>query len=349
MVQTVFSLISPHTIGTFLSLSIFHNNPIRIAPREMAHNLGSMNPSLLPQQASQIWNMLDEMAQDDPKAYQSFIQKNLNQGSELFSKPKSEVSIRAVFNTPPSKTAPKYVYINIFTWKQITEPKSADSPVPMTCSDMKIVTIDKIECYIVSVAVNPNLYAECCENKPDLDQLFELIITYVSDMRDLDIKPEFSRLKTPCKGDTTTSATWLYETIYRNIMPADTGTPPPRRDLIDELSNLSVKDSPPVVAGENKLVEEIQDEKENPIFTSRITSGDNNENVLMLCITLPRVKTVSELDLRISQDEIYLSNLYYGLSTDLECAIDEKSVKAKFDKSTHILTVTANCLQNNSN
>ena len=315
----------------------------------MAHKLNSMDPSLLPQQASQIWGMLDELAEDDPKAYQSFIQQNLDQGSELFSKPRSEVCIRAVFDTPLSKTASKYLYVNVFTWKQINEPKSIDSPVPMTCSDMKTITIDKIECYLISVAISPKIYADCCENKSDLNQLFELILTYIKDVRDLDIKLEFSRLKSTCKGDTNTCTTWLYESIYRKPITQNIVSQPdylPHKDLIQELSSMTVKDNLPTK--DNKLIEEIKTDKEIPLLSSRIVIEDSNVEVLKLCITLPRVKAVSELDLKISQNEVYLSNLFYELSTNLEREIDETSVKAKFDKSTHILTVTANCLRTNS-
>ena len=315
----------------------------------MADNLNSMNPSLFPQQASQVWEMLDELAEEDPKAYESFIKQNLNQGSEIFSKPKSEVCIRAIFNTPPKKTASKYLYVNIFTWKQISEPKSTEAPVPMTCSDMKVLTIDKSECFLISVAINPKLYAECCENKSELNQLFELVLTYVKDVRNLDIQLEFSRLKSPCKGDPSISSTWLYEAIYRKTVPQEPPTNTentPHRDLIEELSKLSVKESGPLKTQENsfgeKLIEEIS-VKEKPLFSSGIIKSDNQE-VLKLCITLPQVKTVGELDLKISQDEVYLSNLYYELSTNLEREIDETSVKAKFDKSTHILIITANCL-----
>jgi len=47
---------------------------------------GPIKDDLL-QQADQLWSMMDELCQDDPDAYQRFIQKHMKEGREVLSEP----------------------------------------------------------------------------------------------------------------------------------------------------------------------------------------------------------------------------------------------------------------------
>lgn len=44
-------------------------------------------------QASQIWSMLDDMAENNPAAYRQFIDKQLKEGRELSSAPTPHMSV----------------------------------------------------------------------------------------------------------------------------------------------------------------------------------------------------------------------------------------------------------------
>ena len=320
----------------------------------MADSINSMDPSLFPKQASQIWEMLDDMAAHDPEGYAKFMQQNMEKGAELFTKPKSEACIRTDFHTPPNKSVSKYIYVNIFTWKQISKPKNSQSPVPMTCSEMKMLSTGGTDVFVIAVAVNPSVYFECCEDKTDLKDLFELILSYVKDMRKLDIGSEFSRLKTACKGDPSLSSNWLYEMVFAKSLPKKYSTPAEDDNvsnsaIIDQLSKLTISNSENSQATEKvekKLIEEISEqkfEKEKPLYTCSVKTCENQE-VLKLCITLPKIESVDELDLQISRDEVHLSSESYQLSISLEREVDETSVKAKFEKSKHLLRISINCL-----
>ena len=321
----------------------------------MAHNINSIDPSLFPKQASQMWEMLDDMAAQDPESYAKFMQQNMEKGAELFTKPKSEACIRAEFHTPPNKSISKYLYVNVFTWKQISEPKNSQSPIPMTCSEMKILSTGGTDVFVIAVAVNPSVYIECCEDKTDLKDLFQLTLTYVKDVRKLDIGSEFSRLKTTCKGDASLSSNWLYEMVFAKSLPEKYSTPAKDDDIsnseiVDQLSKLSIskpENSQSTQKIEKKLIEEISqqefEEKEIPLYTSAIKTRENQE-VLKLCITLPKIESVDELDLQISRDEVHLSSEFYQFSINLEREVDETSVQAKFEKSKHLLRISMNCL-----
>ncbi|KAI6650939.1 PIH1 domain-containing protein 2 [Oopsacas minuta] len=309
-----------------------------------------MDPSLFPKQASQIWEMLDDLAEQDPNAYKNFIQQNMEQGAELFTKPKSEACIRTEFHTAPNKSISKFLYVNIFTWKQIGEPKTDTSPIPMTCSDLKILSTGGTDHFVITVAVNPKVYSECCKDKTDLQQLFELVLTYVKDVRKLNIELEFSRLKSACKGDPAISSNWLYEIIYRKSIPEKYTTKEQddisNKEMIDNLMKINLNNSENTKSTEKTLIEELPVEniaKEIPLYSSNIIKHENI-NLLKLCITLPKINTVSELDLHISADELYLRSEHYELSVKLEQQVDETSVAAKFNKSSHLLKVSANCL-----
>lgn len=319
----------------------------------MAHN--SIDPSLFPKQASQIWEMLDDMAAQDPEGYAKFVQQNVEKGTELFAKPKSEVCIRTEFHTPPNKSVSKYLYVNVFTWKKISEPKTSQSPIPMTSSQLKILSTGGADVFVIAVAINPRVYEECCKDKTDLKDLFELTLTFVKDMRKLDIGSQFSRLKTNCKGDPVLSSNWLYETVFAKSLPEKYSTSAvddgiSNSEMIDQLSKLTISKQENSQSTEKvgkKLIEEItqqkSEEKEIPLYTSAIKTRENQE-VLRLCITLPKIETVDELDLQISRDELQLSSEFYQLSINLEREVDETSVRAKFEKSKHFLRISLDCL-----
>lgn len=44
-------------------------------------------------QASQIWSMLDDMAENNPAAYRKFIDKQLKEGRELSSAPSPHMAV----------------------------------------------------------------------------------------------------------------------------------------------------------------------------------------------------------------------------------------------------------------
>ena len=45
-------------------------------------------------QASQIWSMLDDMAENNPSAYRKFIDKQLKEGKEMNAPPKPHMCVQ---------------------------------------------------------------------------------------------------------------------------------------------------------------------------------------------------------------------------------------------------------------
>ena len=53
-----------------------------------------MEDSKMTAQASQIWSMLDDMAENNPSAYRKFIDKQMKEGRELNKPPKSHMCVQ---------------------------------------------------------------------------------------------------------------------------------------------------------------------------------------------------------------------------------------------------------------
>ena len=315
----------------------------------MADKLDTKDPAATQKQLSQMWEMLDDLAEQDPESYQKFIKNNLAQGAELFTKPKPELCIRTVFNTNS-----RYLYVNIFSWGQITAPKSSQSGIPMLSSKLNEMNIGTSDVMVIAVGINPKVLEEVSGNSDERKQLYKLILQFIKDTKSLDIEIKYSRLKAVSKGDPSISSKWLYEAsvptkLNQNsfAQPAPDNNEVDASSVISQLANLCTRDnteSSEVKKSTKKLIEEIPSEsieKETPIYATAFAKTEEGE-VLKLCITLPGVSAVSELEMRISRDSLNLSNERYHLAVKLEREIDDTSVKMEFDKS--LLRITARCL-----
>ncbi|EDL25749.1 RIKEN cDNA 2700059L22, isoform CRA_c, partial [Mus musculus] len=77
---------------------------------------------------SQFWNMLDDLAENDPERYRNFIQQELKDGKQLCVNPEPQLCIQTKILKPNEKV----LFINLCQWERIPAPQSATRPVPVS-------------------------------------------------------------------------------------------------------------------------------------------------------------------------------------------------------------------------
>ncbi|KAF8565124.1 hypothetical protein P879_07691 [Paragonimus westermani] len=109
-------------------------------------------------EASTVWKMLDEMAQNDPIGYKNFIERQLREGKKSLSPPSVMFVIRATLKASNSfsstnlhirciifilyciirnifQSTKQALYVNYCEWNAIPEAKSEDSPISVKCGE----------------------------------------------------------------------------------------------------------------------------------------------------------------------------------------------------------------------
>uniref|UniRef100_Q8CHR9-2 Isoform 2 of PIH1 domain-containing protein 2 n=1 Tax=Mus musculus TaxID=10090 RepID=Q8CHR9-2 len=86
---------------------------------------------------SQFWNMLDDLAENDPERYRNFIQQELKDGKQLCVNPEPQLCIQTKILKPNEKV----LFINLCQWERIPAPQSATRPVPMLIPSLMLPTI----------------------------------------------------------------------------------------------------------------------------------------------------------------------------------------------------------------
>ncbi|EGW03818.1 PIH1 domain-containing protein 2 [Cricetulus griseus] len=78
-------------------------------------------------QISQFWNMLDDLAENDPERYKNFIEQELKDGKKLCVDPEPQFCLQTKILKPKEKI----LFVNLCQWKRIMAPQSATHPVPV--------------------------------------------------------------------------------------------------------------------------------------------------------------------------------------------------------------------------
>ncbi|XP_067935796.1 PIH1 domain-containing protein 2-like [Watersipora subatra] len=316
-------------------------------------------------QASQIWSMLDDMAENNPSAYRKFIDKQLKEGREHNKPPEPHMCVQTCLS---STWIP--VYINLCSWKHITKPKDDSAPIPVFGG--KLIKKDNEqddEHFIINVAFHPEVlekFGKQCTRKDEQEALIHLAITYAEDQNSIKLSAHYYIQDFNFKGDNGSIRDDFglpqdpmkkeLEKLAKSFAPlADIATKDP--ELIEQqLNGSEVKVSleeknqsdikiPGVTTHQDsngsacKLIEEI---KLTPTYTLTYKNVDvaNNTKSIMVKIDLEKVKDVQECILDISENTLRLSSKDYSLNLDLPESIAEDEVKARFSRTKHQLTVT---------
>ncbi|KAI8779613.1 PIH1 domain-containing protein 2 [Biomphalaria glabrata] len=318
----------------------------------------SLNSDQMASKAQQIWAMLDDMAENDPAAYQKFIDQQMKEGRDNMTLPEPHMCVLVTMCTKP----PKKLYINFCSWKRVPEPKSPQDPVPVTGIPITHEESQEGSFALTSVAFNPQVleeYGRNAKNPVDGDTLIQLALDYIEAQCNVKVHRTYTVLSKDIlfKGDFD-HVRLQFKNVFKRKEPSS-GEGREQEDvlgsidtenLLHQILNISgsqkISDKKTVNSvlqtnKDKKLIEEIKDIKLTTPKYSLETVNMRTEKHLVLKVELCNANSVSQCELDISEDDVFLLVPgLYELKVKLPNCINDESAKAKFCKKTSTLTVT---------
>ncbi|XP_015668070.1 PIH1 domain-containing protein 2 isoform X1 [Protobothrops mucrosquamatus] len=327
--------------------------------------------------ATQLWTMLDDMAENNPGSYRQFMQQQLKEAKQHYAPPEPWLCLKTCISEP-TKTC---LFINLCSWNRIPAPKSPLEPILLSAGKMETLS-DNSEIYsILDIAYNPSVLERVKDNPPEKDQLIHISLKYIEEHFNVTLSHSWSVAKFKLKG----SLERMRESLRKEQPPLAVSQSNSNKEVTpNQLRSLMTEDSSGLIlppenptASKKHLIEEIsttdKPEVHKPAY-EMTTKKDADEEPLEieLRIELPDVCGVSECNLNVSkvrqlqiayyfhpssfasqphlnlrclpassfQDDVLVECLEkYRLQVDLPVSVDEEATSATFYKKKGILLV----------
>ncbi|XP_016144228.1 PIH1 domain-containing protein 2-like [Sinocyclocheilus grahami] len=306
------------------------------------------------QQVNQFWSMLDNMSQNNPEEYRTFIERQLREGAEFHSPPQPHACIRTALLGPKEGI----LYINMCGWKRVPAPTSYSDPVPVCGGRMETVTEENEQYSVVDVAFNPEVLQTTEKDKQEEQKLCLLALSFIQQQHNLSLSQRYKLNKDKIKGR-------IQDMKQRLMSPqtcessAKNPHSEPAPSLLQQISSLRLAESnedstiqlnteqekKPARSGLIEVISSTESDQSQPQQPKhRLTvcpDGSGSSRSLQLSVELPGVRSVSQCWLSISQDDILLEveDLYY-LHLQFPELVKEDTCTATFNKKKQTLNVT---------
>ncbi|XP_063063408.1 PIH1 domain-containing protein 2 [Engraulis encrasicolus] len=329
------------------------------------------SPNAVLQQVNQLWSMLDDMSVNSPEGYRKFIEKQMREGADYCSPPQPDSCIRVGILGPK----PGVLYINVCCWKRVPAPSSPEQPVPVCGGRLETLTEGKEQYSVLDVAYSPAVLERARGDPQEREQLHLLAMSYVVQQHSLSLNSHRYKMHSnQLKGSLESMRDRLTQ---KQAKQAPSPPPqPPQADtvpsLLQQISSLRGKggaggddddpsagggvtlelgghQKPPAKPGLIQVISSSESRRVPQRPAHRLTlkpgtggaSGGGPLKSLELSVELPGVRSVTECQLSISQDDILLEvEDMYHLHVDLPETVNEETATATFSKRTHTLTLT---------
>ncbi|KAK7156291.1 hypothetical protein R3I94_006389 [Phoxinus phoxinus] len=312
------------------------------------------------QQVNQLWSMLDDMSQNDPEAYRTFIERQIREGAEFHSPPEPHACIRTSVLGPKEDV----LYINICGWKRVPAATSYSDPVPVCGGRMEKVTEEKERYSVVDVAFNPEVLETTEKEKHEKEQLHLLAVNFIQQQHNLSLSQRYKLTKDKIKG----SIQDMKQRLMSPHTPESSAHKPqsePAPSLLQQISSLRLaetesnedssiqlsmeREKKPARSGLIEVISSTESDQSQPqqprhhLTVCPDSSGSTRS--LKLSVELPGVRSVSQCQLSISQDDILLEveDIYY-LHLPFPESVKEETCIATFSKKEQTLNVSVTVL-----
>ncbi|XP_026138913.1 PIH1 domain-containing protein 2 [Carassius auratus] len=306
------------------------------------------------QQMNQFWSMLDDMSQNNREEYRSFIERQLREGAEFHSPPEPHACIRAPLLGPKAGM----LYINMCGWKRVPAPTSYSDPVPVCGGRLQTMTEEKEQYSVVDVAFNPEVLQTAEKDKHEKEKLHLLALNFIQQQHNLNLSQSYKLTKDKIKGR-------IQDLKQRLMSPQmckssdKNPQPEPAPSLLQQISSMQLAESnedssiqlnierenKPARSGLIEVISSTESDQSQPQQPQHhltvCPDGSSLSRSLQLNVELPGVRSVSQCQLSISQDDILLEveDLYY-LHLRFPESVKEETCTATFNKKKQILNVT---------
>ncbi|KAI5620793.1 PIH1 domain-containing protein 2 isoform X1, partial [Silurus asotus] len=306
---------------------------------------------------NQFWSMLDDLSQNNPEEYKTFIKRQMRDSTDYFSPPQPNSCIRTSVQPHDG-----ILYVNVCGWKRVPPPASPTQPVPVCGGKLETFTNHKEDYQIVELAFNPEVLHEAEKNPQGMQQIHLLALHFIQNQYNLNLSQQFTVMRAKLKGtvqDMKHRLTSLHQTTKSRTLNQDNSQTKTAQSLVQQVCALRMEDEKEESSiklnqgPEDKdtvkpgLIEVISStefvQPQKPIHRMTVCSVSNDSvRRIKLCVELPGVSSVSQCQLSISQDDILLEvEKMYFLNLRFPERVKEESCHATFNKKKQILTVQA--------
>ncbi|XP_075028987.1 PIH1 domain-containing protein 2 isoform X2 [Calonectris borealis] len=300
--------------------------------------------------AAQLWSLLDEMAENEPRAYRRLLRQQRAEAERLCAPPEPHLCLRA----RPAGVVGGPLFINVCSWKKVPAPKAPTDPTPVSAGPLEEVSGEGDLYSIIDIAYNPDVLQRGEENPEEMEHLIHLTLKFIEERCNLILSYLYTIESFKVKG----SLEAMQQRLKGMQMPTPHLSQNTKKELtLDQLLHTTEAEdcsNTPVLLKEGSvtqsevhLIEEITstempEKLSTPVYEI-ITVKDANKKPrkIELKIELPKVSSVSECDLRISKDDVIIEvPEKYKLQLHLPELVDEETTTAVFNKGKRLLFIT---------
>ncbi|XP_057622730.1 PIH1 domain-containing protein 2 [Chionomys nivalis] len=301
-------------------------------------------------QISQFWNMLDDLAENDPERYKNFIEQELKDGKQLCVDPVPQLCLQTKILKPKEKV----LFINLCQWKRIPAPQSANHPVPISVGRPEDFSEASGSYTVIDVAYNPDVLQAAEKDQGIKDQLIKMAMHCIEERLQFTLARSYRVTSFSIKGNIQRTKENLTSiktdfTGFKEIMRTENTLEMMRSSTESEPNHL-----PQVLLNKNQasgkgrcLIEEIssseiQVEVKKPAYELKIVKDQNEKPLkIELKIELPGINSVSLCELSVSEVDLLIEvSEKYRLYLNLPESINTEMTTAKFIKNKSVLFIT---------
>ncbi|XP_029963568.1 PIH1 domain-containing protein 2 [Salarias fasciatus] len=308
------------------------------------------------QQAGQVWSVLDDLSVNDPAAYRTLMEKQMKEGAEFLAAPELHAGLSAAVLEPKKFM----LYINVCCWKRVPAPPDPSSALPIYAGKLETGTDeDRGEFAVLDVAVNPAVLQECEGDHVKTDQLFRLALSYAQQQHGMKLSQQYNVRKRCPKS----SPDELYHRLgflkrSKTSRRPDAGGQMPAA-LLQQMSALRSEEHgsapriiwKPAECIKKDLIQVISSssaEPQKPEYQLEVKMDPAGvPRSVELVVELPKVRSVSECQLSVSEDDVLLDvEDVYHLLLEFPKTVNEDTASAIFNKKKRQLLLKVDILVN---
>ncbi|CAK6966656.1 PIH1 domain-containing protein 2 [Scomber scombrus] len=308
------------------------------------------------QQVNQFVSMLDDLCENEPEAYHTFIEKQMKEGAEYSAPPE----LHSCLCTDVLEPQKGLLYINICSWKRVPACQDPSKPLPVCAGKLETDT-DKGQGWyaVLDVALNASVLQESKRDKTEMNQLYLLALSLAQQQHGFRLSHQYTVISHSPKS----SLDDLYRRLGFQQRPNTAKQPETvcqtSAALLQQISSLrsEKQDKDPAAQifsrpAEHKkkgLIQVISttfEQPQKPEFQLEVkTDTAGVPRIVELTIELPKVSSMSECQLRISKDDVLLEvEDVYFLLLEFPNTVNEDSAAAIFNKKKRKLTLKVDIL-----
>ncbi|XP_034025030.1 PIH1 domain-containing protein 2 [Thalassophryne amazonica] len=304
-------------------------------------------------QLCDFWSMLDDLSENNPEAYNSFIKEQMKGSAERSAPPE----LHSCLCTEILEPTKGLLYINLCSWERVPAPEDLSKPLPLY-GGKKETGKNQGTYTVLDVALNPGVLQQC-KDKTEMNELYTLTLSFTQQQHGLTLSHQYTVIScSPSSSPDDLFRRLGFWSMSENIKQHDIVNQTPA-SLVQQLSSLRMEkqqEDPAVQinfcsVGHRKkdLIQVISStfvQPQRPEYQLEVrTDNTRAPRSVELTVELPKLCSMSNCQLRISKDDVLLEveDLYY-LLLEFPNPVNEDSASATFNKKTRRLTLNVDVL-----